>query len=70
MSSPHVTDWTSQQLAILRPRYPDWDLWAVRHPTQRQTTWCAKPAGTPVATINVGSPEELIAAIAEQEARL
>jgi hypothetical protein len=31
-------------------------------------TWCAKPTGSPTATINVGSPEDLIAALAEQGA--
>jgi hypothetical protein len=67
MPAPRMTDWTEDQLAMLRPRYPEWDLWAVRHATIRQTTWCARPAGTPVATINVDSPEALIAAIAEAE---
>ena len=67
MPSPHVTDWTGRQLAMLRPLYPGWDLWAVRYATMRQTAWCARPKGTPVATINVDSPEALVAAIAEQE---
>ena len=34
------------------------------------TTWHARPAGTPMATIDASSPEELVAAIAEQEATL
>jgi hypothetical protein len=70
MPSRNVTDWTDQQLAILRPLYPKWDLWAVRYATMRQTAWCARPKGTPVATINVDSPEELVAAITEHESRL
>ena len=53
---------------MLRPLYPGWDLWAVRYATMRQTAWCARPKGTPVATINADSPEALIAEIAEQEA--
>lgn len=70
MPAQHMTSWEDQQLATLRPRYPEWDLWTVRHTTQRQTTWCAKPAGTPIATIHTDSPEALIAAIREQEAEL
>ncbi len=66
--SADVTDWTESQLAMLRPLYPGWDLWAVRYATMRQTAWCARPKGTPVATINADSPEALIAEIAEQEA--
>lgn len=34
------------------------------------TTWHARPAGTPIATIDASSPEDLVAAIAEQEATL
>jgi hypothetical protein len=68
MVPPRVTDWTDQQLAILRPLYPHWDLWAVRLATVRQTVWCARPAGTPVATINTDSPESLVAEIRRQDA--
>jgi hypothetical protein len=63
-----VSSWADQQLAILRPKYPAWDLWVVRLTHRGGSIWCARPAGSKVATINVGSPEELIAAIAEQEA--
>ena len=62
-----MLDYAAQQLAILRPMYPRWDIWTVRLATVRQTLWCARPMGTPTATINVESPDELIAAIAEQE---
>lgn len=54
----------------LRPLYPGWDIWVVRCAVMRQTAWCARPKGPPVATINVDSPEELVAAIAEHESRL
>jgi hypothetical protein len=64
---PLPTDYNERWLAILRPGYPDWDLWTVRYATQRRSAWCARPKGTPIATITVGSPEELIAAIAEAE---
>ena len=63
-----VQSWDEQQLASLRPMFPGWDIWTVRTVIPSGYVWCARPAGTEVATINVGSPEELIAAIAEQEA--
>ena len=63
-----MLDWTEQQLAILRPMYPRWDIWTVRITTARRTVWCARPVGSPVATINTDSPETLIAEIREQEA--
>jgi hypothetical protein len=61
--SPH---WADEQLAMLRPKRPAWDLWYVpRYPTGQ--TSCAKPKEHPVATIQVNSPEELIEAIRRQE---
>jgi len=66
-----MRSWDDQQLAILRPQYSGWDLWAVRgiYP-KPHTVWCARPRGHPVATINVGSPEALVAEIAKQEGKL
>jgi hypothetical protein len=60
-------DWAEQQLAMLRPRYPAWDIWVVRT-WPNGCIWCARPTGAPVATINADSPEALAAEIAEQEA--
>ena len=51
---------------MLRPKYPRWDLWVVRT-WPKGTVWCARPVGSPVATINADSPESLIAQIREQE---
>jgi hypothetical protein len=51
--------WEDGQLALLRPRWPDWDIWYVRLTGVRRTIWCAKPKGHPVATIQAGSPDEL-----------
>ncbi len=62
-----MLDWTEQQLAILRPNYPNWDLWVVHAPYGRDT-WCARPKGSPIATVNTDSPEHLVEEIAEQEA--
>ena len=50
--------WADEQLARLRERYRDWDIWYV--PVfMGPDTWCARPKGAPVATINAGSPDEL-----------
>jgi hypothetical protein len=60
-----MTTWEDEQLALLRPRYPGWDIWTVRSIYPRpSTTWCARPKGAPIAMINVSSPEELIEQIA------
>jgi hypothetical protein len=55
---------------MLRPQYPHWDIWTVRTVVPSGYVWCARPVGHPVATINVESPEELIAAIAQAEAKI
>ena len=61
-----MADWVDGQLAALRPNYPGWDIWFVPcYPVG--VTWCARPAGHPVATINVSTPEDLIAEIRRQE---
>jgi hypothetical protein len=61
-----VKTWADEQLAALRPKYPDWEIWFVpRYPTGQ--TWCARPVGARLATINVNSPEELVEAIRRQE---
>ena len=65
-----MQSWADQQLAILRPQYPEWDLWTVRLVMPSGYVWCARPKGHPVATINADSPEALIAEIAEQDAKL
>ena len=64
----HVLDWADQQLALLQPNYEGrFELWFVRlYPTG--TSWHARPAGTPTATIHAETPEDLVAAIADAEA--
>ena len=58
--------WADEQLAMLRANYPVWDIWLVpRYPVGE--TWCARPKGSPIATINTDSPEHLIEMIREQE---
>ena len=61
-----MTSWAERTLATLRPNYPGWNIWLVYVVPSGQT-WHARPKGTPVATIHAESPEELVAAIAEQE---
>jgi len=61
-----MQSWDDQQLALLRPNYPGWDIWCVVC-FMAPTTWCAKPKGHPVATINTDSPEHLIEEIRSQE---
>jgi hypothetical protein len=61
-----MQSWDDDQLAILRPNYPRWDLWAVRC-WPNHTVWCARPKGSPIATINTDSPEHLIDEIRQQE---
>jgi len=68
LSRMAVRSYEDEQLALLRPLYEGrFDLWYVRHVVGRFTTWHAKPAGAPVATISAGSPEELVRLIADAE---
>ena len=61
-----VTTWDEEQLALIRPNYPEWEIWVV--PRYCQTTvWCARPKGSPIATINTDTPEHLVEMIREQE---
>ena len=61
-----MQSWDDNQLAILRPNYPGWDIWVVRV-LYGPDTWCARPKGSPIATINTDSPEHLIEMIRQQE---
>jgi hypothetical protein len=56
--------WADNQLAFLRRRYPEWDIWTEPLSTGGEA-WRAKPRGAPAATIDALSPEKLIHAIAE-----
>jgi hypothetical protein len=61
-----VQTWEDEQLALLRPNYPGWDIWLVPC-YMAPTVWCARPVGHPVATINTDGPEHLIEEIRRQE---
>jgi hypothetical protein len=61
-----MQSWADEQLAALRPYYPEWDIWIVRC-WPNNTVWCARPKGAPIATINTDSPEHLIEEIRRQQ---
>lgn len=62
LSRMAVQSFAEQTLAVLRPLYPEFDLWVV--PTVYSgTTWCARRVGEETACVNANSPEELIAAL-------
>jgi hypothetical protein len=59
--------WADKQLALLCARYKErWGIWYVpMHP--HGYLWCARPAGSRLATISVGTPENLAAEIWRHE---
>jgi hypothetical protein len=61
------TTWADKQLALLCAQHKGrWDTWHVpRH--SHGYWWCAKPAGSRLATINVSTPENLAAEIRRQD---
>jgi hypothetical protein len=61
-----IQTYVDQQLAILRPKYPGWDLWVVRV-VYGSDVWCAKRKDRRTAEINTDSPEHLVAEIAKLE---
>jgi hypothetical protein len=58
--------WEEIRRDELAEMFPDHDIWTVRRATCRHTTWCSRPKGTPTATINAGSADELQADIAQE----
>jgi hypothetical protein len=66
MLSRMVQSYADKMLAVLRPLYPDWDVWYVSRFPQRGYSWHAKPVGAPAATISAYSPAELETLISEQ----
>jgi hypothetical protein len=58
--------WADGEQARLRQVHEGFDIWFVpKYPVGY--TWHARPKGTPVATINSNSPDELSAAISAAE---
>lgn len=57
--------WADRELALLRQRFPGWDVWVV--PVYLgPDVWAARPKGEPVARFNAASPGELESLIREQ----
>ena len=54
-----VQSWEDIQRGDLELAYPGWDIWYIRNPVAKQTTWCARPAGAPAAIFHAWSPGEL-----------
>jgi hypothetical protein len=62
--------WVDQQLERLQSIHGDyWEIWTVsKSPAALGYTWCARPKGTPIATLHADHPDDLDALIkAEQE---
>jgi hypothetical protein len=66
-----VQSYEDSQKAKLSQRYPQYDVWYVRsiHP-RPYTTWHARLKGTPVATVNASTAEELTIRLDELNRRL
>lgn len=61
-----------EQLASLRERLPDWDVWYVPTPMDPggRYAWCARPSGATVATCHGADPGTLILVTGEFTERL
>ncbi len=63
-----MRSWADDQLAVIRPNYPGWDIWFIRYVIPKpRNSWHARPKGYPVATLAAETPEELCRKIAEAE---
>lgn len=54
-----IVTWEDQQQDRLSELFPGWQVWYIRRAVVRQTTWHARPEGSPVATVAASSPDEL-----------
>ena len=61
-----VRAWDDVRRDELAEMFPSHDIWTVRNSTCRHTTWCSRPKGHAVATINANSADELQAEIVEE----
>ncbi|MCW2931288.1 MAG: hypothetical protein JWM19_2250 [Actinomycetia bacterium] len=53
------------RLAEIKARWPTWDIWFVRQ-VYGPGTWCAKPAGAKLATVNKSDADDLDEWLGEQ----
>ena len=56
-----MQSWADRQLADLRDTYDGcWEVWYVTRTPLKGYTWHARPVGTPSATVNADTPDELV----------
>jgi hypothetical protein len=65
-----MRSWEDIRADELREMFPTHDIWTVLHTTCRHTTWCSRPKGTPTATLNCDSADELQGEISRELAGL
>ena len=63
-----VQSFADSTLAVLRPLWPEFDLWVV-HRAYGDDVWCARWVGEETACVNANSPEELIGKLQELTAQ-
>jgi hypothetical protein len=54
-----IESWEDKQLELIRPAWPDWDIWYVRYSGRRSGVWCARPKGAPAAIFHAEDPDGL-----------
>lgn len=64
-----MRSWADDKQDELAEMFPTHDVWYVLG-YGGQTTWCSRPKGHPIATINAGSADELQAEIAQELAEM
>jgi hypothetical protein len=64
-----IRAWEDIRRDELAEMFPGHDIWTVRNSACRHVTWCSRPKGTPTATINTDSADDLQAMIAQELAR-
>jgi hypothetical protein len=61
-----IRSWEDIKRDELASLFTTHDIWTVRNVVCRHVTWHSRPKGTPTATINAGSADELQALIAQE----
>jgi hypothetical protein len=64
-----VLSFTDSTLAVLRPLWPEYELWVVPCSRPSSDVWCARRTGEETACINAASPEELVGKLHELDAQ-
>ena len=64
-----MANFADDTLAMLRPLYPDFDLWTVKRVGAKGYVWCARRKSEQTAVVNADSPEELVEALRQLDTR-